>query len=225
MIIMMTPKTAISLTSYSEENLKTAQHADYIEIRLDLCDKREREDFIAYFSDDNNKHNAPVIATVRSIKEGGKFSGSKRDWLDLVMPWADIADYTDIERDYSEYAGELRKKSGIISSVHLSYMPGDDELKETDDELRNYGDLPKIVVTPGSTDDILKLAEFTLSCKKSRKPIITSIMGSEYYWARVIMPLFGSECVYCHCGEAAAEGQYELDVMNEIFALICGRQT
>lgn len=219
----MTPMTALSLTSFSEDNLKLAECADYIEIRLDLCDRSEREDFISYFSDGRYKHNAPVIATVRSVEEGGKFSGSREEWLSLVSPWMDIADYIDIEREYSGHSEKIKERTEVISSVHLSYMPGNDELKHTDDELRSYGDLPKIVVTPGSTEDILRLAQFTLNCKYSKKPVITSIMGSKYYWARVIMPLFGSEFVYCHSGEAAAEGQYELDAMNEIFSLICGQ--
>jgi len=217
----MTPKTAISLTSFSENNLKRAESADYIEIRLDLCDEEERNNFIAYFSDENNRNNILLIATVRSVNEGGKFSGNKEEWLKLVSPWINIADYIDVERDYSGYSGFIGGKTEIISSVHLSYMPDNDELKATEEELRCYGGLPKIVVTPENREDILRLAQFTLSCNNSGRKIITSIMGSEYYWARVIMPLFGSEFVYCHSGEAAAEGQYEIERMKQIFALIC----
>jgi 3-dehydroquinate dehydratase-1 len=74
-------------------------------------------------------------------------------------------------------------------------------------ELRSYGDIPKIIVTPANEDDIIDLIAFTRAAKK---PICTGVMGSSFRSARAILPLFGSEFVYCHTGTPTADGQYSV---------------
>jgi len=75
-------------------------------------------------------------------------------------------------------------------------------------ELRSYGEIPKIVVTPGNEDDLIDLIAFTHAAKK---PICTGVMGVAFRYARAILPLFGSEFVYCHTGVPTAVGQYSVE--------------
>ena len=82
-------------------------------------------------------------------------------------------------------------------------MPSPGELAGIARELRRYGDIPKIVVRPGSEQDILELLAFTLSAEK---PVCTGVQGEAYRYARVILPLFGSELVYTHAGTPGAHG-------------------
>jgi 3-dehydroquinate dehydratase-1 len=81
------------------------------------------------------------------------------------------------------------------------------ELFQLERDLRVFGDIPKIIVTPQSEDDLVDFISFTCAAKK---PICTGVMGSHLRYARAILPLFGSEFVYCHTGNPTAEGQYSV---------------
>jgi 3-dehydroquinate dehydratase-1 len=56
---------------------------------------------------------------------------------------------------------------------------------------------------------------FTLHAEK---PVITSIMGDQYRHMRPILPLFGSEWIFGHAGEATAAGQYHIRDLREIYS-------
>ena len=82
------------------------------------------------------------------------------------------------------------------------------ELCVLERDLRNFGDIVKIIVTPQNEEDILELIEFTHAIKK---PLCTGVMGARFRYARVILPLFGSFLVYCSVGSPTAAGQYSVD--------------
>ena len=88
-------------------------------------------------------------------------------------------------------------------------------------ELRAYGDIPKIIVTPSSIEDVIDLISFTCAAKK---PICTGVMGPSFRYARAMLPFFGSELIYCHCGTATAEGQYSVREYVEIMQRLGGSQ-
>lgn len=104
----------------------------------------------------------------------------------------------------------------IIASCHTLVMPSLFELFALERELREYGDMPKIVVTPRHPEDIIELISFTHAAKK---PVCTGIMGSAFRYARLLLPLFGSEFVYCHAGTPTAEGQYSVSEAKEVMRL------
>ena len=124
------------------------------------------------------------------------------------------ADYIDTEQQFSRHAPAIRAAGRtIIASYHTGAMMPLASLFDKERELRAYGDMPKIVITPKTTADLVELVTFTEAAKK---PIITGVMGSEFRYARAVLPLFGSAFVYCHTGEPTAEGQYSVE---EFFAL------
>jgi len=82
-----------------------------------------------------------------------------------------------------------------------------DSLFSLERELRSYGDIPKIIVTPSNEDDLINLILFT---KEAKKPICTGVMGASFRYTRAILPLFGSELVYCYVGNPTAAGQYSV---------------
>lgn len=208
------PKLIISVSS--QQDLRTAIKfsPDLIEIRIDLAgDEKE-----LLFEDCKSHIPIPLIGTIRSTGEGGSFNGSPKEWYEIIRPWIPVCDYIDLERPFSEFSSEI-KNSGkkTISSVHLNYMPGEDELFLLEQELRTTGDIPKIIVTPASHEDVLKLARLTLECKK---PVITGVMGNKYRWARALCCLFGSYGVFCHAGSPASEGQYHIEEMRQLMSLL-----
>ena len=123
-------KTALSLSTPEEWNETIKLGADFREIRIDLIKDTSSENELLKLCKEKND-DIPCIATIRSRKEGGSFSGDLEEWKTAIEPWINCADYIDIERDFSIYAQNIKKTGKkIIASVHLGYMPGNEELEK-----------------------------------------------------------------------------------------------
>ena len=207
-------KIVASLTDHRDAPAASAAGADLIELRLDLMDG----DVLKGVQECHRLTGLPVIATLRSIQEGGNYSGTPDEWLRVILPIIPYADYIDIERRFSAHADAIRTHDvGIIVSCHTPEMPSLFELFGLERELLAYGDIPKIVVTPRHEEDIIELISFTHAAKK---PVCTGVMGAGFRYARLILPLFGSEFVYCHAGTPTAEGQYSIAEVKEAMRLL-----
>jgi 3-dehydroquinate dehydratase-1 len=192
----------------------TAFSPDFIEIRLDCMQDYSPGEIFRFLEGNRD----PVILTVRSEREGGHFNGTSTEWYDMVEPLLGCAGFVDIEQSFSRYSSRIRDlNKKIIASYHVNSMPGIQELGNIERTLRSYGDIPKIVVKPGNEKDVLDLCSFTLSAEK---PLITSTMGEQFRFARVLFPLFGSMVVFCHAGIPTAPGQHHILEMREIFRLL-----
>ena len=161
----------------------------------------------------------PTIATIRSRKEGGEFDGGIGDWHLAIKPWLNSAcDYIDVEEQFSPLAEEIHSYGKkIIASVHMNRMPGLSELSNIEKRLRSYGDIVKIVVAPGSMSDAADFVKFTAD---AQKPIITSIMGSEFAKVRIALMIAGSALIYCHAGRQASAGQYHIADVQKIIEIL-----
>ena len=160
----------------------------------------------------------PVIGTIRSAHEGGQFFGDAAAWFGKIGPVIPFVDYIDVEERFASYA-PLIKEAGraIIASHHSGEMLSLPDLFTRERDLRKYGDIVKIIVTPDSEEDILELIAFTHAAKK---PICTGVMGAKFRYARAILPLFGSLLVYCHTGTRTAEGQYSVQEFISLMTLL-----
>ena len=177
--------------------------ADCIELRLDLFPRTLPEPALCAARDCR----LPIILTVRSRDEGGAFTGSIGDWRALMEPWLPLAAMIDIEQRFSTAVREYQDLGKeIIASFHTPLMPSGAKLREIESRLRCYG-IPKIVVGPQSVEDVLSLCAFTLHAEQ---PVITSVMGSRFRFARLILPLFGSSFLFCAAGRPTAEGQFSV---------------
>lgn len=202
-------KTVVALTS--KENLREAAFsgADLIELRIDLFGITP-EDIAAV------DYPLPaLIVTLRSREEGGLFDGSPDEWREAISVWTTTAAYIDVERRFRMFASDLREAGTvkIIASAHLMDTPDRQELLSLERDLREYGDVPKIIVTPRSHEDVLSLLAFT---HDAPKPICTGAMGEGYRYARAMVALFGSDLIYCHFGTPTAPGQYHIDTMKRL---------
>lgn len=175
----------------------------------------------ADFDDTVQNERIPTIATIRSRKEGGEFDGNIGDWHLAIKPWLNSAcDYIDVEEQFSPLADEIHSYGKkIIASVHMNRMPDRDELLEIEKRLRSYGDIVKIVVAPQSMSDAADFVKFTAEAKK---PIITSIMGSEFAKVRIALMIAGSALIYCHSGVKASAGQYHIADVQKIIEILKG---
>jgi 3-dehydroquinate dehydratase-1 len=203
-------KIVVALTSPADIDAAADSGADYIELRIDLF-HAEPEAICP-------KSDLPFIVTLRSSAEGGRFSGSPTEWWRIVEPWCPFAAYIDIEQQFSAYAHEVRTRGpGVIASLHLPDTPDMKTLQTCEKRLRLYGDIPKIITTPHTKEDILQLLSLTAAASG---PLCTGTMGTELRYGRVLAGLFGSELVYCHFGTPTAAGQYHIKEMREILHLL-----
>ncbi|HOI13764.1 MAG TPA: type I 3-dehydroquinate dehydratase [Methanoculleus sp.] len=186
----------------------------FIEVRLDRMEGDPLDQVRAI----REKTAIPLIATLRSREEGGRFVGDVDLWARIVGPIARYVDIVDVEARYRDHAPFIKSQGvQILASLHTNEMPTPPELGRIEEMLRSYGDIPKIVVKPRTREDLFELVMFTF---RAQKPICTSIMGAEFRYARAILPLFGSEFTFSHAGTPTAEGQYHIREMRQIADLL-----
>ncbi|MGA2122666.1 MAG: type I 3-dehydroquinate dehydratase [Methanoregula sp.] len=209
-------KIVAALTDPTHAALAEQQGADLIELRVDLYEG----DLVQLAKSARAACSLPIIITLRSAPEGGHFFGTADEWITRVEPLIPFADYIDIEQNFDQHAYLIRNaKKKIIASHHTGQMIPLYILFVMERELREYGDIPKIVVTPQNEEDIIELLAFTHAVNK---PVITGVMGRAFRYARAMLPLFGSEFVYCHTGEPTAEGQYSVEEFVQLKKLLLG---
>lgn len=202
------------VTGLDELDLVVFAKPDLVELRLDLVDREDH----ASLADRCRNLPVPLIATVRSLDEGGAFAGDADDCARLLAPFLPLARYVDLERRHRSLGPRCRGAGcAIITSAHLGTMLPLPELFGLERELRSYGDVPKLVLAPSSEEDLLDLLSFTHA---ATKPICTSIAGTAYRYGRALLPLFGSAFAYCSAGRPSSPGQYTLGEMRELMRLL-----
>ncbi len=195
-------------------DLAVSAGANFIELRLDLIEG-DLADTVELI---RARTIIPIIATLRSREEGGRFTGDADAWFEIVEPLIRHVDIVDVEARYREHAPTIMTHGvQIIASHHRPEMPNRAELDALASDLRAFGDIPKIAVSPQSQADVLALLAFTC---EAPKPICVSIVGEEYRYTRALLPLFGSEFAYCHAGTPTAKGQYHVEELKQLLEML-----
>lgn len=208
--------TSIVVSVTRAEDLAPAEGsgADLIEVRLDLFPISDLQTLPERLL----KVRLPLIITLRSSAEGGRFTGGPEEWAAFVTPYLPVARYVDIEQQFSACARAVRAAGvEVIASFHTPAVLTTEELVAVEGRLRTFGTLPKIVMGVEKREDLLSLLSFTTSRKV---PICTSIMGEQCRFGRGLLPLFGSALVYCYLTTPASAGQYQVSEMRTILALL-----
>jgi 3-dehydroquinate dehydratase I len=198
-------KIVAALTDPAHAAKAKKQGADVVELRVDLYEG----ELLKIVKKAKTASGLPVILTLRSAQEGGQFFGTPEEWMAKIQPLLPYAEYVDVERQFAGHVPAIRAAGKqVIASHHAGQMVPLYILFVMERELRTYGDIPKIVVTPQNEGDVLELLSFT---QAAHKPICTGVMGAQFRHARAMLPLFGSEFVYCHTGTPTAAGQYSVE--------------
>jgi 3-dehydroquinate dehydratase I len=207
-------KVVAALTDPTHAARAVQQGADMVELRVDLY----TGDLVEQVESAKAACSLPTIITLRSAREGGQFFGTADEWMQKLAPLVPFADYVDIEQLFSLHAPTVRAAGKqIIASCHEGKMLNLTELFQTERNLRAFGDIPKIIVTPQNDDDLIDLISFTSA---AAKPICTGVMGAQFRSARAVLPLFGSGFVYCHTGDPTAAGQYSVEEFVQLRKLL-----
>lgn len=185
--------------------------ADLHELRLDALREPPRvEDLVAASS-------RPVIATCRSVKEGGHFAGGDRERRDILARAARAgARYLDLEpADLDELRGV--GNATLIASLH--------DFDKTPDNLTELvlglaalesADWVKFAVTPRRPTDNLIVFEALARCPK---PAIGIAMGELGLVTRVLGGRFGSRVTFgsLRRGVESAPGQPTARELAEVY--------
>jgi 3-dehydroquinate dehydratase-1 len=209
-------KIIAALTDPLDASRAQEQGADIVELRFDMM----AGDPVNLVQRCRENCSLPVIATIRSAQEGGQFFGDAGAWFERMRPVIPLVEFIDVEQGFASNAIRIKEAGKqIIASHHAGQMMPFHELFILERDLRTFGDIVKIIVTPRNEDDIIELIAFTHAIKK---PICTGVMGEPFRYARAILPLFGSELVYCHTGNRTAEGQYSVQEFVSLVKLLTG---
>lgn len=198
-------------------------HADLIELRVDMFKNTEVKHVEEIFNIAKEKFKKPIIATVRDVKEGGQKEIADR--LDIYKTVISFSDLIDVEINSEDTIAEVKKlcrnyKKILIGSYHnFEIMPDiyfldNIFLKGT----RLGAEIIKIAAVANNNDDLTRLVTFTL--KHRSEWLITIAMGDIGLPSRVINPIFGSLITYGYVNKPSAPGQLSISELMDIFKLL-----
>lgn len=208
-------KPALVLTiagSESPRSLREAKRlgAQILELRIDRFRFRSEEEVIQKIRT-FKKLRIPIIATIRSRKEGGGRSFPEADRGRLfrkILPWVDAIDLEMNSKHLLKLIplAHQKGKRVILSYHNFHTTPPRRVLKNLlRKSLRRRADLVKIAVCPKKRKDVGQLLLFTFEHRKDS--IISVAMGQLGRPSRILAPLFGSKLSYTFIGRSQAPGQ------------------
>lgn len=196
-----------------------AAGADIFELRVDTfrdADVKKIEDTIRKLK----ALDKPVLLTIRSAKEGGKYAIPDRKREALFTALMPLADAVDIELASSGILGSVvnsaksYKKKVIISYHNFKSTPGDKKLLELAANARaSGGDIVKIAAYARGPEDLRRLAGFLTDFND----LIVIAMGGYGVASRVFFPMLGSLLTYGSITGQTAPGQMPLSEIKREF--------
>lgn len=209
--------TGPSMSEALAQVAASAPFADIFEFRLDLIRPPEVRRLCA-------STKKPVIATCRPAWEGGNFTASEEDRLELLRRSVTAgADYIDIElaayRRFSKIFPSGRVRKRIIVSHHLT--PGVPcGAKRVYSRLHATGaEVIKFAYTAEDVSDIRHAIEFLALARKDRRKAVAIAMGEHGEPSRVLYRKFGGWATYASAedGEPAAPGQISARLLKQLY--------
>ncbi len=212
----MRPKIVLVITD-QETNAQLANlGVDLLELRADLF-KSHAPVYVARQIAHRRKLGIPLLLTVRNQKREGalkEFSDAVK-WriLEQFIPAVDWVD-VELSSPLLAKAAALARKAGtkiVVSAHDFRQTPHrlDNILKKA---LSTRADMVKIAAWARSSDDVLKILEFTLHNKKH--PLVTMSLGPWGAVSRLLLPLAGSRWVYTFLGTPKAPGQVDIHTLQ-----------
>ncbi len=211
--------------SISQRDVKKAilSGADILEIRVDTFPRRNPDD-VARALRSLKAAGRPLILTVRSKKEGGRFPIPDGKRLELFNALAPFATYVDIElfsgailKSVVDLSRRLGKKL-IVSYHNFRETPGAKELAgivKKGFSLRP--DIVKIACAAKDAGDLKRLASLLIDYDG------LSVIGMGEYGkaSRVFFPALGSRIAYGSITRRAAPGQMSVAEIKKEFRRFC----
>ncbi|MGW6704819.1 type I 3-dehydroquinate dehydratase [Streptomyces sp. NPDC054956] len=198
-----------------------AAGVDVAELRVDRFSRTGAEHVLAQV--DAFKA-LPVLATVRSALEGGEWTGTEEERLEVFRALAPRVDAVDIELSSREIlpevvaAARLHDTVVIVSYHNFEFTPSTEELQAVIDDAKSAGaDVVKVSAMVTSESDVRRLASLLLRAGEDGTRLIVIAMGEIGAVSRVFFPALGSRITYSFFGTSSAPGQLDFP---ETFGLL-----
>lgn len=199
-----------------------------IEFRLDYLDKEEFKNlskFGNYINKADELKNKTKIATCMLKQEGGNFTGSEDERIEILKQAGRFCDYLTIE--VKSFKQNYNKVKDLNSNLILSYhnftkCPDRKEIEKILNDMEKIKTkgrvIKKIAVKFNSFGDNYKILPFLTEKKNFRKAIILG-MGKYGKLSRVLNHYFGF-LTYVSVEEKTAEGQLSVDEFGKILEIL-----
>ena len=194
--------------------------ADLLEWRMDVTREPEMRGVLQHAP-------LPVITTVRSIEQGGRFSGSRAEQLRLLLEAAGTGStYVDWEFQPDEsLPGELSamRERLILSYHNFHETPADRELKSLFDQMAALRPgVVKVVTLAKEVENNVSLLHLIGRGKSQGINVVSFCLGPLGRISRVACPLVGGAFSYAalESGAEAAPGQLTVAQMLQLLELL-----
>jgi 3-dehydroquinate dehydratase type I len=200
--------------------------ADILELRIDQIKNLNLEGLL-------RRKRGKVLVTNRRKDEGGGFSGTERERVELLKEAVALGvDYVDIEvRTEGALIKELSAKIGnhhgrarwIVSYHDFSGTPSERSLRRRLDECNRTGaDIVKVVTYANTVEDNLRVLGLIPYARRRGLEIIAFCMGEMGRISRVMAPHLGSCFGYVSLekGTESAPGQLAVEEIREVFRIL-----
>ena len=206
------PAVAASFSDRSTDEaiaLAWAEGLDVFELRIDRNTSLEPASVVA---DVQRFSELPTIATIRTRVDGGEWSGSDGERLELFSEVLSFVDGIDIELTsdalHPMVIDEAKAAGAVVVVSHHDFTstPPAGALADIAHRAKDLGaDFVKISVMANSAADLATMAAFTI--EHSDLGVITISMGAEGTASRVLFPLLGSRLTYASTNQWHVSGQ------------------
>lgn len=193
---------------------RAAAWADLVEIRADYIHDPDPDVLF-------RAKPRPVIFTLRSRAEGGRYEGSEHERLETIIDAARRgADYVDVEfsSPWRQVMSHVPRERVILSSHNFDDCP--DDLESLLESMAATGaGVLKIAVRARCLSDNLRVAGLLARAKEKGLALCALAMGRAGLPSRILGSSWGSWMTFASLpgGEATAEGQIPADEMTELY--------
>lgn len=190
---------------------------DLLELRLDGCADLTPEGLAKI------EFPLPVIFTLRAAREGGAFTGSEEERLNMLERLISLKPaYLDVEAfvaadDIARLRAASPETQIILSAHNFVETPADLDALLESMRKKAAGVIYKVAALAQSTPDALRLLLFCKKVTAAGVPIIGISMGEYGECTRILAPVYHLGFTYCPVEEATALGQLNAVTLRDIY--------
>ncbi len=193
--------------------------ADLVEVRIDGMADVDFERLL-------RKPRPGVIITNRRSGEGGAFSGSADEQIDILSRAIGCgADFVDVEMSWGLerilFLSRNSRRTKIIVSYH-NFDETPDDLETVYANMRKTGaEILKIATTANDIIDNKRVFALLKRAKRDRQKLIAFCMGERGQASRILSARFGGFLTYAspEVDESTAPGQFTVDDLKHIYRI------
>lgn len=234
------PKICVHIVGKTKEDILTQLEnimktpVDIIEWRMDWFENVTNISSVIDMAKEIREvcKDTPLLATFRSLKEGGEKELALADYvaLNTEVSKSGYVDAIDVEL----FSGDKEVET-IVSAAHehnvkvimsnhdFHATPAKEEIIKRLSKMQDmHADIPKIAVMPTCKKDVLTLLEATLEMSEQHadRPIITMSMASNGMISRLSGEVFGSCLTFGAVGKASAPGQMDVHALKSVLTAL-----